>query len=81
MLRTSANLVKCVLLRKVRSPLEIYNSEAPFEILQMDILGPFSVSTSGNKYLLVLMDFTKWIKAFSLKNIRAGRGARESGDF
>jgi len=37
----------------------------------MDILGPFPVSSSGNKYLLVISNcFTKWVEVFPLKNFR-----------
>jgi len=36
----------------------------------MDILGPFLKTSSGNRYLLVVVDcFTKWVEAFSMKNI------------
>jgi len=56
---------------KGKSPLPIYNVEAPFERVQMDILGSLPVSTSGNRYLLVVVDcFTKWVEAFPLKSIR-----------
>ncbi|XP_020298143.1 uncharacterized protein LOC109862482 [Pseudomyrmex gracilis] len=57
---------------KGKSPLQVYNSEAPFERLQMDILGPFPMSSAENKYLLVIVDcFTKWVEAFLLKNFQA----------
>ncbi|XP_011634591.1 uncharacterized protein LOC105425493 [Pogonomyrmex barbatus] len=57
---------------KGKSPLQIFNSGAPFERIQMDILGPLPVSSSGNNYLLVVVDcFTKWVEAFPLKNMRA----------
>jgi len=57
---------------KGKSPLQIYNVGAPFERVQMDILGPLPLSVSGNKYLLVVVDcFSKWVEAFPLKNIRA----------
>ncbi|XP_011631100.1 uncharacterized protein K02A2.6-like [Pogonomyrmex barbatus] len=50
----------------------IFNSRAPFERIQMDILGPLPVSSLGNKYLLIVVDcFTKWVEAFPLKNMRA----------
>jgi len=56
---------------KGRSKLQIYNAGTPFERLQMDILGPFPVSVSGNKYLLVVSDcFTKWVEAFPIRNFR-----------
>ena len=57
---------------KGKSPLQIYNVGAPFERLQMDILGPLPKTSSGNRYLLVIVDcFTKWVEAFPLKNSRA----------
>jgi len=57
---------------KGKSPLQIYNVNAPFERVQMDILGPLPVSSSGNRYLLVVVDcFTKWVEAFPLRNPRA----------
>lgn len=46
------------------------------ERLQMDILGSFSTTMSGNKYFLVIIDcFIKWVKAFPLKSIRAKTAA------
>jgi transposase InsO family protein len=57
---------------KGKSPLQIFNIEAPFERVQVDILGPLPLTLEGNRYLLVIVDcFTKWIEAFPLRNIRA----------
>ncbi|GAB1869457.1 RNA-directed DNA polymerase [Camponotus japonicus] len=57
---------------KGKSPLQLYNVEAPLDRIQMDILGPFPLTKAGNKYLLVMVDcFTKWVEAFPIKNIRA----------
>ena len=54
---------------------------APFERIQVDILGPLPVSFSGNKYLLVVVDcFTKWPEAIPLKNKRACTIARSLVD-
>ena len=37
----------------------------------MDILGPFPISSLGNRYLLVVTDcFTKWVEAFPLSNMK-----------
>jgi len=56
---------------KGRSELRIYNAGTPFEWLQMNILDPFPVSVSGNRYLLVISDcFTKWVEAFPIRNFR-----------
>ena len=50
--------------------MRIYNVGLPFERVQMDILGPFSISSLGNKYLLVVTDcFTK-LEALPLFNMR-----------
>lgn len=57
---------------KGKSPLQIFNVERSFERVQMDILGPLPISSSGKRYLLVIVDcFTKWVEAFPLRNIRA----------
>ena len=56
---------------KGKCPLQIYNVGAPFERIQMDILGPLPPTFLGNKYLLVIVDcFSKWVEAFPLRNIR-----------
>ncbi|XP_018362821.1 PREDICTED: uncharacterized protein LOC108761002 [Trachymyrmex cornetzi] len=58
--------------KKGKSPLQVYNVGAPFERVQMDVLGPLPVTSSGNKYLLVVVDcFSKWVEAVPLKNIRS----------
>ncbi|GFT96634.1 retrovirus-related Pol polyprotein from transposon 412 [Trichonephila clavipes] len=44
-----------------RGKLHRYNVGAPFERIAFDILGPLPRTASGNKYLLVVIDyFTKW---------------------
>lgn len=44
----------------------------PFEKIAMDIVGPFCLSTSGNKYLLVITDyFTRWPEAYPLQNAKS----------
>jgi len=56
---------------KGKSELQIYNAGTPFKKLQMDILGPFPVSVSENRYLLVISNcFTKWVEAFLIRNFR-----------
>ncbi|KAL6421167.1 hypothetical protein ACFW04_013729 [Cataglyphis niger] len=57
---------------KGRSEMQIYNAGVPFERVQLDVVDPFPMSSSGNKYLLVITDcFIKWVEAFPLKNVRA----------
>lgn len=57
---------------KGKSPLQIFNTGAPFERIQMDILGHLPRSSKGNRYLLVVIDcFSKWVEALPLKSIKA----------
>jgi len=58
---------------KGKSPMQMIDvGKKLFERVQMDILGPLPVSSSGMRYLLVVVDcFTKWVEAFPLKNFRA----------
>ncbi|GFU73201.1 retrovirus-related Pol polyprotein from transposon 412 [Trichonephila clavipes] len=44
-----------------------YNVGAPFERIAFDILGPLPRTASGNKYLLVVIDyFTKWPEVYPI---------------
>ncbi len=44
----------------------------PFQLLGIDIQGPFKVSKNGYKYILVCVDhFTSWVEAAPLKTITA----------
>ncbi|GFW45982.1 retrovirus-related Pol polyprotein from transposon 412 [Trichonephila clavipes] len=48
-----------------------YNVGAPFERI-FDILGPLPRTASGNKYLLVVMDyFTKWPEVYPIPDQEA----------
>jgi hypothetical protein len=44
----------------------------PFEVVGIEIVGPFSRSKKGYKYILVCVDlFTNWIQAAPMKTICA----------
>jgi transposase InsO family protein len=46
-----------------------YNVGAQLEKMAFDIAGSFPVTDSGNKYIIVVMDyFSKWSKAYGLPN-------------
>ena len=42
----------------------------PYKKMAMDVVGPLPHIKSGNKFLLVVMDYaTKWPEAFTLRNV------------
>lgn len=46
--------------------------QTPFEVVHVDYVGPFVTSTTGNKYILVLVDnFTKFVVLFAVKGTTA----------
>jgi hypothetical protein len=48
-------------------PLMPITSTHPFELIEMDIVGPFPVSDKGNRYILTVIDhFTRWPEAYAL---------------
>ncbi|KAJ8346684.1 hypothetical protein SKAU_G00280850 [Synaphobranchus kaupii] len=50
-----------------RAPLQQHLVGAPMQRVGVDVLGPFPVTDSGNRYILVAMDyFTKWLEAFAI---------------
>ncbi|GBM68306.1 Transposon Ty3-I Gag-Pol polyprotein [Araneus ventricosus] len=63
---------------RTKGRLQRYNVGAPFERMTLDILGPFPVTTKGNRYVLVLMDyFTKWPEAIPIPDQEASTVAEE----
>ncbi|KAJ8381238.1 hypothetical protein SKAU_G00020160 [Synaphobranchus kaupii] len=53
--------------QRSRAPLQQHLVGAPMERVGVDVLGPFPVTDSGNRYILVAMDyFTKWPEAFAV---------------
>ncbi|GBN94035.1 hypothetical protein AVEN_97954-1, partial [Araneus ventricosus] len=63
---------------RTKGRLQPYNVGAPFERMGLDILGPSPVTTEGNRYVLVLMDyFTKWPEAIPIPDQEASTVAEE----
>jgi len=65
--------------KKTKMPLVITEtSNKPFEKCALDIVGPLTVTTSGNKYLLTFQDdLTKFSKAIPIPNQEATTVAKE----
>ena len=64
--------------RKIKMPLVITDTpEKPFEKCALDIVGPLTVTESGNKYVLTFQDsLTKFSKAIPVMNQEAATVAR-----
>ena len=63
--------------RAPQAPLQIVSVGAPMERVAVDVAGPFPVSASGNRYVVVVIDyFTKWPEVFPLPNQEAVTIAR-----
>ncbi|CAB0043507.1 unnamed protein product [Trichogramma brassicae] len=58
---------------KTRLPLTITTTPTEaFEVIEIDIVGPLPITTSGNKYLLTIQcNLTKYAEAISLPEVRA----------
>jgi len=68
MLKTGVKAVSFV----VPGRMQTVQSGTPMQCVAMDILGPLSVTTRGNRYILVIADyFTKWVEAFPMPNMEA----------
>ncbi len=58
--------------RKAWAPMGQYNVGTPMERIAIDVLGPLPLSDSGNRFLLLVVDyFTKWPEAFAIPNQEA----------
>ena len=63
--------------RRARAPLVRYHAGSFGEKLHMDILGPFTKSEHGSKYVLIMVDnFTKYVEACALPDQTAYLVAR-----
>ena len=60
-----------------RARLQTYQAGAPMDWWHLDVLGPFPISSSGNMYILVIMDqFTRWVEAFPIPDQGADTTAK-----
>jgi hypothetical protein len=63
--------------RYYKAPLKPIAVDGPFHTLGMDILGPLHRTLSGNRYILVCMDYlTKYPECFAIENQSADTIAR-----
>jgi hypothetical protein len=74
--QASAHVRTCDTCARIKAPPQ-YNQEPlvplratrPFQLVTMDIMGPFATTERGNKYLLVMIDhFSKWVELFALSD-------------
>ncbi|KFD59604.1 hypothetical protein M514_28218 [Trichuris suis] len=62
--------------KRPRAPLQPHCVGNPWERICLDFLGPFTETTGGNRYLLVVSDsFTKWTEAFPVKDMEGATTA------
>ena len=62
---------------KAKAGLGQYHVGSPLECVHVDILGPFTPSTKGNQYVLMIVDqFTKWLECFPLPHQNAEETTR-----
>ena len=58
--------------KKQRAEMRRYDVGYPMEEIAIDLAGPYPESSSGNKYVLVVVDsFSKWMEAYAIPNIEA----------
>jgi hypothetical protein len=61
-----------IIIATLDSQMHQYSVWAPFEMIAIDVAGPFPLSDQGNRYLLIAMDyFTKWLEAYAILNQEA----------
>ena len=72
-----ASCAKCCSRKSSNKPIEpcqtpLPTVENPFDRIAVDFVGPLPVTSSGNKYILVFVDYTtRWPEAFATKDMKA----------
>lgn len=67
--------------QKGKASMRLYHAGAPMEKVHIDILGPLTTTTKGNKYVFVMIDqFTKWIELEALSDQTAESVAKSLVD-
>uniref|UniRef100_A0A5S6QMF2 RNA-directed DNA polymerase n=1 Tax=Trichuris muris TaxID=70415 RepID=A0A5S6QMF2_TRIMR len=62
--------------KRPRAPLQQQCIGNPWERICLDFLGPFTETTAGNRYLLIVTDsFTKWTEAFPVRDMEGATTA------
>ena len=62
---------------KPKGPTTTFPVEGPFDMMGVDVLGPFVPSAKGNRFIVVFTDYyTKYPEAFALPNVQAPAIAR-----
>ena len=77
-------VVSCEICQKIKAPsinrittLQPILPQRPLQIITTDCMGPLPKSTSGNEYVLVIIDhFTKLVELFPLRHIKASNVAK-----
>ena len=65
-----------------RAGLREYHSGFPLERVHIDVLGPFTKSALGNKYILMMVDqFTKWVDCAAIPDQKAETVALKFTDY
>ena len=64
------------------APIHPIQVESAFDMVSMDICGPYPTSDAGNKYVLVVTEYvTKWVECYSIPNQEAATVAERFEDF
>jgi hypothetical protein len=74
----------CLVCRMKKDPIprhqgkmKLFSSTRPFDIMCLDLLGPFPMTDRGNVYVAVFVDrFTRWIELVAIPDARAYTAAK-----